>query len=192
MLFRSPTRAAACVRLSELIRDKALATASGETYRLIEVKFGTHRTDIVREGTRFAAGSSINWTPKDIQARRFFAEGVDGGTLEVTWDDAGTDPGWCKLDWVVADPVRNQVANASNMLDVTWEAPDGTITPLDGYLDPYFQEVYLEADSIPVFSKLAKHVSSDALAEYVAQLEGEVRKYVAKDPRNYGKAAKRM
>ena len=30
--------------------------------------------------------------------------------------------------------------------------PDGTITPLDGYLDPYFQEVYLEAESIPVFT----------------------------------------
>jgi hypothetical protein len=84
------------------------------------------------------------------------------------------------------------VANASNMLDVTWEAPDGSIVPLDGYLDPYFQEVYLEAESIPLFTKLAAHVSDDALAEYVEQLEGEVRKYVARDPRNYGKAAKRM
>ena len=102
------------------------------------------------------------------------------------------DPGWCKLDWVVADPVRRQVANASNMLDVTWEAPDGSITPLDGYLDPYFQEVYLEAESVPVFSKLARHVSPDALVEYVSQLEREVRKYVAHEPRNYGKAAKRM
>jgi hypothetical protein len=78
------------------------------------------------------------------------------------------------------------------MLDVTWESPDGSIVPLDGYLDPYFQEVYLEAESIPLFSKLAEHVSSDALAEYVEQLEGEVRKYVEKEPRNYGKAAKRM
>jgi hypothetical protein len=77
------------------------------------------------------------------------------------------------------------------MLDVTWEAPDGTITPLDGYLDPYFQEVYLEADSIPIFSKLARHVSSDALDDYVAQLEKEVNKYLNKDL-NYGKAAKRM
>ena len=43
-----------------------------------------------------------------------------------------------------------------------------------------------------MFSKLVKHVSPDALAEYVAQLQAEVRKYVAHDPRNYGKAAKRM
>jgi len=91
----------------------------------------------------------------------------------------------------VADSKRGQLVNASNMLDVTWDAPDGSITPLDGYLDPYFQEVYLEAESIPIFAKLAKQVSSDAMDDYVAQLEGEVRKYVTKDV-NYGKAAKRM
>ncbi len=117
---------------------------------------------------------------------------ADGTEVEVGWDEVALDPGWCKLDWVVADPARRQVANASNMLDVTWEAPDGSITPLDGYLDPYFQEVYLEAESVPVFSKLVRHVSPDALAEYVAQLEKEVRKYVGHEPRNYGKAAKRM
>jgi hypothetical protein len=77
------------------------------------------------------------------------------------------------------------------MLDVTWEAPDETITPLDGYLDPYFQEVYLEVESIPIFSKLAKHVSADALDDYVKQLEHEVNKYLTKDV-NYGKVAKRM
>jgi hypothetical protein len=77
------------------------------------------------------------------------------------------------------------------MLDVTWEAPDGSIVPLDGYLDSYFQEVYLDAASIPVFSKLVKHVSGDALDYYVDQLEKEVRKYVSDHP-NYGKAAKRL
>jgi len=69
--------------------------------------------------------------------------------------------------------------------------PDGTITPLDGHLDGYFQEVYLEADSIPIFSKLVRNATPDALEEYVAQLEHEVAKYVTHDL-NYGKAAKRM
>jgi hypothetical protein len=77
------------------------------------------------------------------------------------------------------------------MLDVTWEAPDGSIVPLDGYMDPYFQEVYLEAESLPVFSKLAKHVASDALDDYVSALESEIKKYLTKDL-NYGKVAKRM
>jgi hypothetical protein len=92
---------------------------------------------------------------------------------------------------VIADPIRKTLVNASNMLDVTWEAPDESITPLDGYLDGFFQEVYLEAESIPIFSKLVKNVSGDALDDYVAQLRKEVKKYVTKDI-NYGKAAKRM
>lgn len=77
------------------------------------------------------------------------------------------------------------------MLDVTWENSEGELEPLDGYLDGYFQEVYLEAESIPIFSKLVKHVSGDALEHYVQQLEKEVKKYTRKNP-NYGKAAKRL
>jgi hypothetical protein len=63
--------------------------------------------------------------------------------------------------------------------------------PLDGYLDTYFQEVYLDSDEVPTFTKVVAHVSDDALDDYVEQLEGEVRKYLTKHL-NYGKAAKRM
>jgi hypothetical protein len=190
--IKADTREAACRRLGDVVRDKALATREGETYRLIEVKLGSHTTDIVRDGVLHGRGSPIGWRPADVENRRFFATSPEGDTVEVTWDGALADPGWCKLDWVVADPVRSQVANASNMLDVTWEAPDGTITPLDGYLDPYFQEVYLEAESVPLFTKVVSNLSADALDTYVVALEGEVHKYVAEEPRNYGKAAKRM
>lgn len=188
----APTREDACRRLASLIRDKALATLAGETYRLTEVKFGNYPQEVEREGKLCRAGTPIAWKPPEIAAGYLAGRLPAGAPIEIGWEEVALDPGWCKLDWVVADPVRNQVANASNMLDVTWEAPDGSITPLDGYLDPYFQEVYLEAESMPVFSKLVRHVSPDALAEYVAQLQGEVRKYVSRDPRNYGKAAKRM
>jgi len=133
----------------------------------------------------------IAWVPADIQAGQIDGKLTDGSPATVTWEQVSLEPGWCKLDWVVADPIENQLVNASNMLDVTWEAPDGAIVPLDGYLDPYFQEVYLESDSIPIFTKLAKHVDSNALDDYVASLEKEVHKYVGSSP-NYGKAAKRM
>ena len=62
---------------------------------------------------------------------------------------------------------------------------------LDGYLDAYFQEVYLEADDLPTFTKVVQHVSDDALDEYVERLEEEVRKNLTKQV-NYGKAAKRI
>ncbi len=190
--IHAPTREAACARLAELIRAKALATREGEGFRLVEVKFGSYPEDVVRDGTPLPAGSPISWSPAEIEAGQIEVETPGGTPQAITWDGVAADPGWCKLDWVVADPVRRQVANASNMLDVTWEAPDGSIIPLDGYLDPYFQEVYLESESIPLFSKLAEHVSDDALDDYVARLRKEVAKYVAHDPRNYGKAAKRM
>jgi hypothetical protein len=114
-----------------------------------------------------------------------------GTAATISWLDAAREPGWVKLDWIVSDPIRHRLANASNMLDVTWEAPDGTITPLDGFIDPYFQEVYLEAESLPLFSRLVKELSADAVAEYVDQLEHEIHKYTTEQP-NWGKAARRM
>ena len=189
--IRADTYEDACQILANIMREKVLGTAKGDTYQLIEVKFGSYKENIVKDGKPIGEGAPISWTVDEIRAGQIEAFYPDGNPAIIKWEEAALDPGWCKLDWVVADPVRSQLSNASNMLDVTWEAPDGTITPLDGYLDPYFQEVYLEANSIPVFSKLVKHVSSDALDEYVTQLEKEVNKYLTKDI-NYGKAAKRM
>ncbi|MEE8121431.1 MAG: hypothetical protein V3T55_07875 [Anaerolineales bacterium] len=189
--IKTDSREQACAILADLIRDKALATSSGPTYQLIEVKFGEYPFDTVREGTPHRAGTPISWRVEEIEAKAFNAQTPDGAAVTIGWDEVAQDPGWCKLDWVIADHLRGQLSNASNMLDVTWEAPDGAITPLDGYLDPYFQEVYLQAESIPLFSKLAQHVSADALDDYVQQLEKEVNKYLGRQP-NYGKAAKRM
>jgi len=185
------TRPEACQTLAQLIRQKALDKLKGPTYQLIEVKFGSYPFVMARAGNMIRSGSPIGWSAEEIQTGKIEGNLADGTAAYIRWVDVQDEPGWCKLDWVILDPVRGQLANASNMLDVTWEAPDGSITPLDGYLDPYFQEIYLEAQSVPIFSKLAKHVSSNALDEYVVQLEKEVSKYLTKDV-NYGKAAKRM
>ncbi len=61
------------------------------------------------------------------------------------------------------------------MLDATWEDPQGEIYPLDGFIDPYYQEVYLDAESIPPFSKISRQIEPDALRKYVARLEKEIR-----------------
>ncbi len=187
----APTRQQACLILAGLMRDKALSSMKGSTYQLLEVKFGSYPQDLLRGDQLIRKGSPISWLPDEIQAGEIVASLPGGAPFKVSWDDVAGDPGWCKLDWVIADPVHGQLSNASNMLDVTWEAPTGEITPLDGYLDPYFQEVYLEAASIPIFSKLSRHVSADALDDYVKQLEHEVNKYLTKDI-NYGKVAKRL
>ncbi|MDQ3880010.1 MAG: hypothetical protein M3295_02880 [Chloroflexota bacterium] len=190
--IKAESRAAASAILADLIRDKALSSLRGPNHQLVEVKFGSYPFDVLRDGQPRRKGSPVSWSPSEVQAGRIAVTHRDGTPDTLEWSQVAAEPGWCKLDWVVADPARRQLANASNMLDVTWEAPDGSITPLDGYLDPYFQEIYLEAESVPVFAKLAKHVSADSLDEYVRQLENEVRKYLAADHLNYGKAAKRM
>lgn len=189
--IHAESREAACKILADMIRKKAMAMLKGPTYLLMEVKFGSYQMDVVRNGKQKAKGSPIDWLPQEIIDGQFNVTLPDGSAAVIRWEDGMLEPGWCKLDWVTTDGVRGQLVNASNMLDATWEAPDGSITPLDGYLDPYFQEIYLDADSIPIFSKLHNHVSADALDDYVAQLEHEIEKYLTKDI-NYGKAAKRM
>jgi len=175
--IQAETREEACQILAKLMRDKALDMFEGPGYQLIEVKFGTWKTDVVKDGERITAGSSISWKPDEVKAGKMLAFRASGEPWEVAWEYGCLDPGWCKMDWVVAEPEKGRVVNASNMLDVTWEAPDGAITPLDGFIDPYFQEVYLEADSVPLFSKLAQHISPQSLDEYVQAITDQVYKY---------------
>ncbi|MDQ3937839.1 MAG: hypothetical protein M3253_04060, partial [Chloroflexota bacterium] len=188
----APTREQACAVLADVMREKALATMTGTTHRLAEVKFGTWDSDVVIGGKTIKAGSPMSWSPDEVAAGQLQVGTPDGQTRIVEWAEGAREPGWCKLDWVVADPARGQLANASNMLDVTWEAPDGTIVPLDGFLDPYFQEVYLDTEELPLFERIIKQLSRDAIEEYVAQLEKEVRKYSHGDDPNWGKVARRL
>jgi hypothetical protein len=187
----APTREEASEILADVIREKALATMAGPTHRLWEVKFGTHDTEVVKGGRTIPARSPMSWSPQEINEGRMQVQDPDGTPRTIEWIEGAREPGWCKLDWVVADPARGQLANASNMLDPTWEAPDGSIVPLDGFLDPYFQEVYLESESMPLFEKIIKELSSDAVDHYVAQLEKECRKYSTTDA-NWGKVARRL
>jgi hypothetical protein len=189
--IRAATREAAVDRLGEVIRAKALATVSGAGYRLWEVKWGSHdRAGTVR-GQEVRPGHWISWTPNEVVAGAQELTMPDGSVVAIDWETAPGRPGWAKLDWLVADPSRGLLSNASNVVDPTWESPDGAIVPLDGFLDPYFQEVYLEADSIPLFTRLVKELGADSVAAYVEQLEAEVRKYTVSTP-NHGKAARRM
>ncbi len=188
----APSRQEACQIFSRLMGEKAMSYLSGSNYQLIEVKYGSYPQDVVRGEQTLRADTPITWLPDEIVAGRIDATDLQGKPDVILWDDVAHDPGWCKLDWIIADPARGQLANASNMLDVTWEAPDGSITPLDGYLDGYFQEVYLDEASAPIFNKLVKEMSSDKLDDYVEELQGQVKKRITDSVPNYGKAAKRM
>ena len=185
------TREEACRILGDLMRDKAMSTLSGPTHRLTAVKLGVWDAPVTKDGQRHKHGQFIEWTPQEVQSGVMNVVSADGSARTLTWDEAAQNPGWCKLDWVVADHERGQLANASNVLDPTWEKPDGSIVPLDGFLDPYFQEVYIDTDSRPVFDRIIRDISSDAVDEYVKQLDHEVWKYSVEEP-NWGKVARRL
>jgi len=185
------TREEACRVMASLMREKVLTTRRGDGYQFLEAKLGSYPFNGVHAGFEVHVGSPITWQFEEIESGELLVEREDGVAVTLRWDEVALDPGWCKLDWVVSDPNRKQLSNASNVMDVTWEGPDGEIVPLDGYLDSFFQEVYLDADSVPVFAKVAKFVSDDALDNYVEQMQIEVRKFLTKSL-NYGKAAKRM
>ena len=188
-----PTREAALDILGEVLRDQALATLSGPGHRLWEAKWGTHDEPGTVRGERgqgglldlVDAGGGGGGRP-GAGPGRWHRCGV------IDWADAPGRPGWAKLDWLVGDRTRGILANASNVLDPTWEAPDGTIVPLDGFLDPYFQEVYLEAESIPLFTRLvAEHRrrrGGRLRASSWSTRSGSTR---SRTP-NHGKAARRM
>jgi hypothetical protein len=188
--IKAPSREEACTIMATLLREKVLATYQGDNYQFLEAKLGSYPFDGTHAGSAVRKGSPISWSFEEIEARKLNVNGPNGPVV-LSWEEVALDPGWCKLDWVVSDPERRQLSNASNVIDVTWEAPDGNIVSLDGYLDAFFQEVYLDAGDVPTFAKVAKFVSDDALDQYVERLEGEVRKYLT-DHLNYGKAAKRM
>jgi hypothetical protein len=187
----APTREEAQAILSDVVHEKAIASMRGPTFRLAELKFGTWDGDYEKGRKAVHAGSPMVWTPSEIIDQKFKATAPDGSERTVTWAEATLNPGWCKLDWIVADPDRGQLSNASNVLDPTWEAPDGKIVALDGFLDPYYQEVYLEKESLPIFEKIVKDMSADSVEAYIAQLEHEVIKYSTDQP-NWGKVARRL
>jgi hypothetical protein len=188
----APTQADASKILADIMHEKALSSLSGENYQLTSVSFGGYPTDVIRNGKTKRKGAPIKWDIQQIKTKEVVVTDLEGNPLTITWDSVMNNPGWCKLDWIVVDETRGQLSNASNVLDVTWEAPDGTLYPLDGYLDGYFQEVYLDIQSIPIFTKLVKQLSTDSIDRYIEQLHKEVTKYTTGDKPNYGKAAKRL
>ena len=97
------TREEATDILANLMRVKALSTFKGDTYEFIEAKFGSFPFDFVRDGNLEKAGSPIAWSGQDVKEGKIIGTSAESDYLEITWEQAAEDPGWCKLDWVVAD-----------------------------------------------------------------------------------------
>ncbi|HEY4718667.1 MAG TPA: hypothetical protein VIH14_06605, partial [Anaerolineales bacterium] len=62
----APTRSEACRILGELIREKALSTLAGPSYKLIEVKMGSYQQNVLRGGKQLPQGSPISWNTEEV------------------------------------------------------------------------------------------------------------------------------
>ena len=189
--IRADTEAAARQDLRELMRETALRAFNETGIVLLEVNFGVYPVAVVERGVPRAAGDTITWTPDDVLHGRITVSTSDGAPLTINWANAQSGLGWSYLGWIIADRTAGRIALASNMLDVTWEAPDGHIVALDGALDPFFQEIYLEPEAVPVFSKIIRNADQGALNTYINAMRWQAFHYTHVDL-NYGKAAKRL
>ena len=189
--IRAESRSAATNLLGVVLRDKAISTAGGPGSMLRRIMFGMWPIPARIEDREIRAGSPISWTRDQVAQGLVHFSTLEGNSSTLTWDDASDDPGWIEMDWTVADPDSGRMVDAGNILEATWESPDGAVTPLDGFLDPYYQEVYPEVDTIPLFSRFVDEIGADSVSDYVERLTEEVYKLTVTRP-NYGRAARRM
>lgn len=190
--IRAADAQAARAVLREVMRATALRAFSEPDIVLVEVNFGVYPFEVVERGSKRAAGDVITWTPRDVvNGYVEITDTRDNSTKRIGWDETAAGLGWTYLGWIVADRAEGRIALASNMLDVTWQAPDGAIESLDGAIDSFFQEVYLEPSALPLLGVLRRHTDPQALQSFVNAMRSQVFHYTRESP-NYGKACKRL
>ena len=187
---RAPTAVAAEQILRDVMRETALRALVQPDIVLTEANLGTYDQDTIVKGKLRHAGDPMTWTSADIAAGEIEGVLADGSVRTVRWDETPI-AGWVYLEWIVADRAEGRLAQASNMIDVTWEDAAGTVRSFDGAVDPLCQEIYLEAEDLPLVTRLAEHVDPDARGTYAAAMREQVINYAIVEP-NYGKAAKRL
>jgi hypothetical protein len=176
----------------EALRATALRAVSEPDIVLLEVDVGSYPEPVTQRGLAVDAGHSIEWITPDVVEGRITVEGADGKPRTYEWDEADVGGGWLYLYWIVADRERGRISLASNVIDLTWEDPEGVIRSLDGAVDPLVQEVYLEAGALPLVERLQELVAPGAREAYQQAMREQVQHYSSGDDQSYGKVAKRL
>jgi hypothetical protein len=192
------------VHIDAPTRDEAIATLAATMIQTVahvfphpelqfaELKLGLHRADGMHGDKVVRSGAPISWELGDLDARTMTIERPDGTAEVIELVASATEPGFVKLDWVFADAEADRIVAVSKVIDATWGAPDGSIVALDGVLDSFYQEVYLDPETRPHVERLIDELKPDGLEHYIDQLHGEISKYTEPGHENYGKVAKRL
>lgn len=178
--------------LASTMIESVARTFTNPHLQFVEMKLGRYPASYVRGEEPVGTGAPISWGLGDLDVRVIRVVGEDGSTHKLRMYEVALDPGFVKLDWVYADTAHQRVVPVSKVIDATWEAGDGAIVALDGVLDSFYQEVYLDPESQVDVERLVQHITPDGLENYLRQIAGEVGKYAADGHENYGKVAKRL
>jgi hypothetical protein len=85
----------------------------GPSFVFIEAIFRKYPRNIIVDEKLRKNGILITWKPEKLKDGCINAFSVDRREDLIQWDDIDNDPGWYKLDWVVADAALGKVAKAS-------------------------------------------------------------------------------
>jgi hypothetical protein len=190
--LHAPTRDEAIEKLAMSMIETVARAFPHPDLQFTEMLLGKHPVDGTRGDEVVHKGEPVRWKLVDLDARTINIDGADGETHTVRLIENAADVGFVKLDWVFADFDKQRIVAVSKVIDATWSKPDGTIEALDGVVDSFYQEVYLDPDTRPYVERLIDELKPDGLEHYVGQLQGEIRKYMAPGHENHGKVAKRL
>ncbi len=190
--IRADTREDAVETLATTMIESVATTFTNPHLQFVEMKLGLYPAAYSRSQEPVTAGSPISWGLAEIDVRVVRVVDATGESHRLRMHEVALDPGFVKLDWVFADRERDRVVPVSKVIDATWESADGSVVALDGVLDSFYQEVYLDPESQVDVERLVQHVSPDGLENYLDQIAGEIAKYSGEGHQNYGKVAKRL
>lgn len=181
LIISRPSRGEAMAALAELVRDMALRanTESGRgefSYDLVDTHFGTDGRNRPYAWSKAEVKAGYKTTPE--------------GTIR--WTDPNLRHVFVKTNWIFVSHSDGRVLDVDVMLDPIWMRPGGELESLDGELDYFFQEVYLEARQRDLLRlQEIQSATPDAVErQYIDTMRREVRKYSKK--KNFGKVARRL
>lgn len=177
--------------LRDVLRKTALRALEMHDIMLVEVNMGVFEQPVHVQGSLRAAGDPITWLPADVANGYLTVEDASHRPLTIQWNEVNAGLGWTYCGWIVSDPQAGRLSQASNMMDVTWEAPSGEIQALDGSIDPFYQDIYLESEALPVFQKIIAHADASRLNTYISEMRSNAAHFTHAQP-NFVKASKRL